>query len=119
MNTIQNLAVALMFATASAVPGLVFADGKDHDHAKAEPMKSMPMADSGMTNAEVRKVDKDAKKITLKHEAIKNLDMPGMTMVFQVKDAALLDKAQAGDKIKFKVINEGGAYVVTDIQPNK
>ena len=119
MNTIQNLAVALIFATASAAPGLVFADGKGHDHAKAETMKSMPMADADMTNAEVRKVDKDAKKITLKHEAIKNLDMPGMTMVFQVKDAALLDKAQAGDKIKFKVISEGGAYVVTDIQPNK
>ena len=119
MNTIQNLAAALIFATASAAPGLVFADGKGHDHAKAEPMKSMPMKDVDMTNAEVRKVDKDAKKITLKHEAIKNLDMPGMTMVFQVKDAALLDKAQAGDKIKFKVISEGGAYVVTDIQPNK
>ncbi len=119
MNTIQNFAAALIFATASAVPGLVFADGKGHDHAKAEPMKSMPMADADMTNAEVRKVDKDAKKITLKHEAIKSLDMPGMTMVFQVKDAALLDKAQAGDKIKFKVISEGGAYVVTDIQPNK
>ena len=119
MNTIQNLAAALIFATASAAPGLVFADGKGHDHAKAEPMKSMPMADADMTNAEVRKIDKDTKKITLKHEAIKSLDMPGMTMVFQVKDAALLDKAQAGDKIRFKVISEGGAYVVTDIQPNK
>lgn len=119
MNTIQNLAAALIFSTASAAPGLVFADGKGHDHAKAEPMKSMPMADADMTNAEVRKIDKDTKKITLKHEAIKSLDMPGMTMVFQVKDAALLDKAKAGDKIRFKVISEGGAYVVTDIQPNK
>ena len=119
MNPIRNLAAALMFATAAAYPGLVLADGKGHDQAKAEPIKSTPMADADMTNAEVRKVDKDAKKITLKHEAIKNLDMPGMTMVFQVKDAALLDKAQAGDKIRFKVINEGGAYVVTDIQPNK
>ena len=42
-----------------------------------------------MTEAEVRKVDLDAKKITLKHGPIKNLDMPGMTMVFQVKDAAI------------------------------
>ena len=72
-------------------------------------------SDADMTSAEVRKVDKDAKKITLKHEAIKNLDMPGMTMVFQVKDAALLDKAKAGDKVKFKAIKDGNAYVVTDI----
>jgi len=49
-----------------------------------------------MAEAEVRKVDKDAKKITLKHGPIKNLDMPPMTMVFQVKDAALLDKDGRG-----------------------
>ncbi len=105
--------------TATVLSGVAFADDKGHDHAKADSMKGMAMADADMTNAEVRKVDKDAKKITLKHEAIKSLDMPGMTMVFQVKDAKLLDKAQAGDKIKFKVISEGGAYVVTDIQPAK
>mgnify|MGYP001359802197 CR=1 FL=1 len=119
MNTIRNLAVAIALTSVATFSGFALADDKGHDHAKAEPMKSMPMKDVDMTNAEVRKVDKDAKKITLKHEAIKNLDMPGMTMVFQVKDAALLDKAQAGDKIRFKVISEGGAYVVTDIQPNK
>jgi len=72
--------------------------------------------DADMTKAEVRKVDKEAKKITLKHEDIKNLDMPGMTMVFQVKDVALLDKAKAGDKVKFKAIKDGNAFVLTDIQ---
>ena len=119
MNTIQNLAAALIFATASAAPGLVFADGKGHDHAKAEPMKSMPMADADMTNAEVRKIDKDTKKITLKHEAIKSLDMPGMTMVFQVKEDTLLGKAKVGDKVRFSAEKIGGAFVVTDIQPAK
>ena len=63
--------------------------------------------------AEVRKIDKEAKKITLKHGPIKNLDMPGMTMVFQVKDAALLDKFVAGDKILFTVEQQQGAFVVT------
>ena len=54
-----------------------------------------------MTDAEVRKVDKENKKITLKHGPIKSLDMPPMTMVFQVNDAALLDKVQPGDKVRF------------------
>jgi Cu(I)/Ag(I) efflux system periplasmic protein CusF len=40
-----------------------------------------------MVNAEVRKIDLENKKISLKHEEIKNLDMPGMSMVFQVKNA--------------------------------
>lgn len=69
-----------------------------------------------MAEAEVRKVDKDAKKITLKHGPIKNLDMPAMTMVFQVKDAALLDKLAAGDKVRFTAEQQQGAYVVTGVE---
>lgn len=69
-----------------------------------------------MTDAEVRKVDKDAKKVTLKHGPIKNLDMPAMTMVFQVKDAALLDKIAEGDRIRFTAEQQQGAYVVTGVQ---
>lgn len=72
-----------------------------------------------MAEAEVRKIDKDNKKITLKHGAIKNLDMPPMTMVFQVNDAALLDKVQAGDKVRFRAANEAGKFTVTEIQPIK
>lgn len=72
-----------------------------------------------MSDAEVRKVDKEAKKITLKHGEIKNLDMPAMTMVFQVKDAALLDKAKAGDKIKFSAEKIAGGYAVTAIEVSK
>ena len=75
---------------------------------------AMPAAD--MTRAEVRKVDKDNNKITLKHGDIKNLDMPGMTMVFQVKDPALLDRVKAGDKVQFKAEKSGSALVVTEIQ---
>jgi Cu/Ag efflux protein CusF len=70
-----------------------------------------------LTDAEVRKVDKSAGKITLKHGEIRNLDMPGMTMVFQVKDAALLDKVKEGDKVRFSAEKTGGAYVVTALEP--
>ena len=54
-----------------------------------------------MVAGEVRKVDKEAKKLTIKHGEIRNLDMPAMTMVFQVRDEAMLDKVRAGDKIRF------------------
>ena len=72
-----------------------------------------------MTAAEVKKIDRDAKKITLKHEPIKHLDMPAMTMVFQVKDDKLLDAAKAGDKIVFGVEKVKGGYVVTAIEVKK
>jgi Cu/Ag efflux protein CusF len=74
---------------------------------------------SDMADGEVRKVDKDAKKITLRHGELKQLDMPPMTMVFQVKDPALLDKVKAGDKVKFRAQNSGGTMVVTDIEVTK
>ncbi|MBC7445535.1 MAG: copper-binding protein [Polaromonas sp.] len=87
---------------------------------KDDAKKEMPAAASGdMTEGEIRKVDMDAKKITIKHGDIKNLDMPGMTMVFQVKDPAMLEKVKAGDKVRFKAEKAGGAIVVTDIQPAK
>jgi Cu/Ag efflux protein CusF len=71
---------------------------------------------AGLTEGEVRKIDKDAKKITLKHGPIQNLDMPAMTMVFQVKDTALLDKVKPGDKVKFRAEKLGGGYQVTRIE---
>ncbi|MBX9612766.1 MAG: copper-binding protein [Burkholderiales bacterium] len=70
-----------------------------------------------MTDGEVRKVDKEAGKITLRHGDIKHMDMPGMTMVFVAKDKSMLDKVQVGDKVRFMVMNDQGKMVVTDIQP--
>jgi len=75
---------------------------------------AMPMADG-----EVRKIDLSAKKITIKHGEIKNLDMPPMTMVFQVKDPALLEKVKVGDKVQFTVENANGAMTVLTIEPAK
>ena len=70
-----------------------------------------------LAEGEVRRVDKDAKKITLRHGPIPSLDMPAMTMVFQVKDAALLDQVKAGDKVRFDAEKAGGQYIVTRIEP--
>jgi Cu(I)/Ag(I) efflux system protein CusF len=89
-------------------------------HAQEKPaaaQASMPTA--GMTDGEIRKINKDTQKITIKHSEIKNLAMPGMTMVFQVKDSAMLEQVKVGDKVKFVAEKSGGALVVTDIQPVK
>lgn len=72
-----------------------------------------------MSDGEVRKVDKDAGKITIKHGPLVNLDMPGMTMVFRVKDPAMLDQVKEGDKIKFVADSMNGALTVTRMEPAK
>ena len=78
-----------------------------------------PAAAGDMTEGEIRKVDKDTKKITIKHGEIKNLDMPGMTMLFQVKDPAMLDTVKAGDKVRFKAEKSATGIVVTEMQVAK
>ncbi len=80
-------------------------------------VRVLAAAAADMTQGEVRKVDKEAKKITLQHGAIKNLDMPPMTMVFQVKDAALLEGLKPGDKIRFAAEKSATGYVVTLVRP--
>lgn len=69
-----------------------------------------------MSDGVVRKIDKEAGKITLKHGEIKNLNMPGMTMIFRIEDKSTLNSLQTGDKVKFKAVSEGGKLVITDIQ---
>jgi Cu(I)/Ag(I) efflux system periplasmic protein CusF len=70
-----------------------------------------------LTDGEVRKIDSEAGKITLRHAEIKSLEMPAMTMVFVLKDKALLGQLKVGDKVTFKAISENGKYTVTEIQP--
>jgi Cu/Ag efflux protein CusF len=70
-----------------------------------------------MTEGEVRKIDKAAGKLTLKHGAIKHLDMEPMTMVFRVADPAMLDQVKPGDKVRFSAEKVGGLLTVTRIAP--
>ena len=80
---------------------------------------SLPALAQQLADGEVRKVDKEARKITIKHGPLQNLDMPAMTMVFQVKDPALLEQVKTGDKVKFEAQKVGGAFTVTKIEQAK
>jgi uncharacterized cupredoxin-like copper-binding protein len=82
--------------------------------AVAMPTESAPPPEK--TQAEVRKVDVAAGKVTLRHGEIKNLGMPPMTMVFQVKDPAFLSQIKAGDRVNFTADKIKGAYTVLTIE---
>ena len=114
MKTIHSFIIA---AAALAVSPLASHAQTPTTPAKADTMMAAPGMDASMSDGEVRKIDKDNGKLTIRHGEIKNLDMPPMTMVFQVKDKAMLDVVKTGEKIKFKVVNDGGKMVVTELQP--
>jgi len=100
------LAAALAF-------GMVPAATAAADAAKAK----APAA--ALTAGEVKKVDREAKKLTIKHGPIHNLKLPQMTMVFRVKDAAMLDGLDAGAKIRFRAEEADGGYLVTRLEKAK
>ena len=68
-----------------------------------------------MSDGVVRKIDAANGKITLKHGALVNLDMPPMTMVFQAQSPELLKTVKVGDTVKFRAENIKGALTVTAI----
>jgi Cu/Ag efflux protein CusF len=110
----KTIAIVTLLA-ALAAPAA--AQQKAEDHSAHHPAAAAAAA--AMTDGEVRKVDKDAKKLTIRHGEIKNLDMPPMTMVFQVKDDGMLDKVKVGDKVRFVARKSDTGLVVTDIQVSK
>ena len=84
---------------------------------QVKPTDSESLAAAGaIAEGEVRKVDKEAKKITLKHGPISNLGMTAMTMVFRVKEPAMLDEVKVGDKVRFRADKIEGAITVTEIR---
>lgn len=76
-------------------------------------------AAASMADGTIRKIDKAAGKVTIKHGPIANLNMPPMSMVFKVKDVAMLDKVKVGDQVVFAAENIDGALTVTTLKPAK
>lgn len=106
----SHFIVAALFAFALPLPAL-----SDEAHHKGEAKAAQTSA--RLAEGEVRKIDKETKKITLRHGPIENLDMPAMSMVFQVKDPAMLDQVKTGDKVRFQAEKVNGQFTVTRIEP--
>lgn len=113
----MKTAAALLAALALQLAGAAFA--QDTDHAGHRPAPTGTTAEV-LADGEVRKVDKDARKLTIRHGPLPALDMPApMTMVYGVKDPALLEQVRPGDKIRFAAEKAGGQFIVIRIEPAK
>ena len=110
MNTRE---LVLAAAIVLGMPMVAHADDAHHKKSQAT------ASDAVLTSGEVRKVDKEAGKVTIKHGPLTNLDMPAMTMVFRVKDPAMFDKMKEGDKINFAADKVQGAFTVIKVEPAK
>jgi Cu(I)/Ag(I) efflux system periplasmic protein CusF len=112
MNRIASILAVL--AVAAAAPVMAQNSGHDAHHASAA---GPGTAAHDFVPGEVKKVDKEAGKITLKHGPIASLDMPAMTMVYRARDASALTRLKPGDTIRFKAEKIDGNYTITEFEP--
>ena len=80
---------------------------------------AVALAQSGLIDGQITKLDLAASRITIRHGPIKKYDMDGMTMVFAVKDPAMLKAVKSGDKVKFELDRINGQFTVTKIERAK
>lgn len=72
-----------------------------------------------LSEGTVKKIDTPTQRVTLAHGPIANLGMPPMTMMFKVREAAMLKSLKEGDKVRFRVEDIGGDYTIVRIQAAK
>ena len=64
----------------------------------------------------VRSVDRAAGEIIVRHGRLPEIDMPPMTMAFEVKHAGLLEGLKAGDRVALRVELLNGRFTITSIR---
>jgi Cu/Ag efflux protein CusF len=111
-------AIAAFTAVVTNVPAFA-ADDMAGMNMSAKSPSTKTAANAALTDAEVKNVDLATGKVTLKHGALENVGMPAMTMAFKTQDAAMAKQVHAGDKVKVRVENVGGALTIVkmDKQP--
>lgn len=114
MNGGYLAALAAAFGVAAAMPPALAQATSSQPAPPPSPQEAV--ADAGLTPGEVRKVDREQGKVTLRHGEIRDLGMPPMTMVFRVADPRLLEQLKPGDQVRFRAENRNGAYTVIALE---
>lgn len=114
-KTMYTLITALGLALAA--PAMAQDHSSHGHHGSAPAAAASSGAEAVLTAGEVTRVDARSGKLTIRHEEIKNLDMPPMTMVFALAESAKPAAIKAGDKVLFHAEEKEGALIITRIQP--
>lgn len=109
-----TLTLLLGLATHTSLQAEEMMNHAGHDMGQMSQMEGMN--EMAMTQGVISRIDAANGKVGIKHEAIDNLKMPAMTMVFRVADPALLKDLKVGDAVRFHAENPAGKLTVTAIQ---
>ncbi|WP_323919404.1 copper-binding protein [Aeromonas caviae] len=109
-----TLTLLLGLATHTGLQAEEMMNHAGHDMGQMSQMEGMN--EMAMTQGVISRIDTANGKVGIRHEAITNLKMPPMTMVFRVADPALLKDLKVGDAVRFHAENPAGKLTVTAIQ---
>ena len=104
-----TLTLLLGLATHTGLQAAEMMNHQGHDMAAMQ-------TEQTLTKGTITRLDAASGKVGIRHEAITNLKMPAMTMVFRVADPALLKDLKVGDAVRFHAENPAGKLTVTAIQ---
>lgn len=118
LTPIRLLAVLAVLAPLTA-PASAHEETAGHAGHAGHESHAMASAAAPFVDGVIKKVDKAAGKVTISHGPLVNLDMPAMTMVFRVKEAAWIDRMQPGEKIRFVADSINGVLTVVGLEAAK
>ncbi|MHB8915222.1 MAG: copper-binding protein [Thiobacillus sp.] len=108
--------ISILLFSLTLSPALIMGAYAAEHTATPAAAAAKPADSASLSSGEIKKIDKDASKITLKHGPLVNLNMPAMTMVFKLQSPQLLNAVKVGDKVKFRAESINGALTVTQIE---
>ena len=109
-----TLTLLLGLATHTGLQAEEMMNHEGHDMSQMGQMDGM--GEMTMTKGVISRIDAPNGKVGIKHEAIANLKMPPMNMVFLLADPAQLQGLKVGDAVLFHAENPAGKLTVTAIQ---
>ena len=116
--------LAVILGGCSVLSVLVLAQpsrAQTHSHAGAHHHSQGAVAPAASTQAtdwtrgEIRRIDRDNARVTVRHEEIRSLDMPPMTMIFSTAPGVLTDALKPGDRVRFRVVGAAGQFTITEL----
>ena len=117
-----TLTLLLGLATHTGLQAEEMMNHQGHDMAQMEGMNheghdmAAMQTEQTLIKGTITRLDAANGKVGIRHEAITNLKMPPMTMVFRVADPAQLQGLKVGDEVLFHAENPAGKLTVTAIQ---
>ncbi len=114
MNSNKCMVKLMVALVLTGAGGLALAQGHNNHGGHGAGMAHAAV--DAMTAGEIRRVDAAQGKLTIRHEEIKNIMMPPMTMVFTLQDPQQMQDLKVGDKVMFEVVDQAGRLMITKIK---